>query len=364
MTKLNKTKREVLLLLYPRYQTLTQTEIIKKLGKSRFGTYKVLKSLSDNKFILVKRLSNINNYCLTNKGIKVCKQVLGQSDEPHVPLVRAHGLLFKIPIVRKPSGNKWNFPRNYFSDLDTEVKMTHWENQVTGRFHGYWFQVTPSSINLRLKDIYGTFPTECIMESLEIVSTFLRVMSEVNEGLVLGKTTGGYIEMSSQEFAIENDQFATIATKLSGGNPQIIRPKFLIDFSKGAPEIDFTDNLTAGDDSEKYADFVMDVINERILPKDLTHENLGNVGTNLEKMSGYMGVLTDKQGELMNQFGHMMTGNVSAMQHNQRISQDMLKHSGDVLKYFKELRAELDDMKMRMSWTWKVKRVVNWIKGR
>ena len=265
---MNDTARTILVLLSRPDQHLTQTQIAKRLKLSKQLTRYHLISLVKKNFVKIIFLGKFSNYELTYAGKKWLSKNFSLGTTGGVKkLVRLHGLTFKFRITRAPKD--WVFNRPSFSDIDRTVKLRNWVRQIEGRFSGYWFQVSPSYVRLKLKDIYGVRPEDCILESVDTALSFASIMCKENKGLVLGEPDGGEIEVESQEFAFMGDEFAKISTKLSGGNPCIIRPRFKIDFSKGSPEIDFTCNLRAGEDSENYADLV-----ELVIDGDVSAEKL------------------------------------------------------------------------------------------
>ena len=183
------------------------------------------------------------------------------------PVVRLHRVQLTAQVIKKP--DTWNLPTPTFYGVSDALHMKGWKRQTRG-FHGQdIFLISDSSLTLILRG--GIIADDSILavnEAAEIFIEFAKDLEETNPGFKLGKPYEGFVlKVSSQHYAFP----------LPNGD-RFIKPsrfeKFVIDWSKGYPEIEFIDKKTAIDDSKRYSDFVNRLLDGRIDPFLIDSDNL------------------------------------------------------------------------------------------
>ena len=252
-----------------------QAELARKLGTTKQNISRIIKRLIRD--TLIEEIPKLfpKQYKLTPKGINHCKQILELShDNQHL---RSHNIILVAEILRQPE--KWEFKTNVFHQVSDVATMTNWKQQFQGYYLNNYFLISPSSISLRIKEIYAASAEESIFQALDIFKEFLNILMESHKRLTI-KVRQGTVRISSIEIAIEGDK---LAEKVTNMGEKIITKRFVIDSSKGVPEIEFVDKDLCQDDVRAYEDFVHKVINKEIKPEELASSNVDRIVTLLEK---------------------------------------------------------------------------------
>lgn len=196
--------------------------------------------------------SNPKFYSITQAG-KSIGQGVGISK-------RSHGIQLTIPIIQKPID--WACGRPEFIKISNEIHMRGWKEEIRARWRGNFMMITPSSITIHLTEFWDNDVRINLLNALHKGKQFCRDMEEINPGLKLGKINkGSLIFLSAQEHAIGLPK-----------NPNIKSFKgktFLIDWSKGYPELEFKDNKNSADQMDRFSTFIDSIADGEITLEDI-----------------------------------------------------------------------------------------------
>jgi len=253
LTGMNESQQKILELFAQERRDLYLALIEKKIPLSHSWLQSNLKKLVSQEF-LQEYGGHPRFYSLTEKGRSLIDQRVGRPD------IRTHGIILTIPIIQKPIG--WNSDHPKFIKISDEIRMKNWKEEIRARWHGNFMMISDSSISLHLREFWSENPEMNLLQSLFKGLEFCKDMEGIHPGLKLGQIRkGSVITLSAQEHAMQLPP-----------NPNIepVQGKtFIIDWSKGWPELEFRDNGKSADHMERFADFIDAIAEGKITVKDI-----------------------------------------------------------------------------------------------
>ena len=253
LTGVNGVQQKIMELFAQERRDLYLALIEKKLPLSHSWLQENLKKLVA-KGLLQESGGSPRFYSLTEKGIAL-NQGVGRPD------IRTHGIEFTIPIIQKPQG--WNSDySNKFIKISDEIRMKNWKEEIRARWRGNFMRISDSSISVFFKEFWDPKVEINLLKAIFRALEFCKDMEEIHQGLKLGQIRkGSVIKLSAQEHAMELPKNSKVEP-MQGKT-------FVIDWSKGVPELEFKDNQKSADHMERFADFIDAIADGEITANDI-----------------------------------------------------------------------------------------------
>lgn len=254
ITPLNIAQQQILELFAQEQRDLYLALIEKKLPFSHSWIQTNLKKLVIGGFL--QETGGVPHfYTLTAKSRAFLDQGVG------LPDIRTHGIEFTIPIIQKPIDWDCDYS-NKFIKISDEIRMKNWKEEITARWKGNFIRISDSSISIFLGEFWNPNVELNLIQAHYRALEFCRDMEQIHPRLRLGQIRKGSVfKLSAQEHAIQLPKNSRIEP-MQGKT-------FVIDWSKGYPELEFKDNKKSADHMARFSHYVDSIARGEITIEDV-----------------------------------------------------------------------------------------------